>query len=371
LFRQQRLDNGRGNVFVKWQRLVREASSMSRSLTRLQAVLLGVVFLCGLGLAGTGLYAVGNRQWLWADTFHVRAGFPQIHGVEIGTRVRVQGIEAGEVEAIEPPAAPGGNVIVRMRLDGSLRSLLRSDALVQIASEGMIGGKVLEINPGTASATPVAENALLASKPSAELTDILGQVNSALAEIRDGQGTVGKMLKDPQAYRQLVAALEQSRETLESFKQDADAIKRLPVVRGYVEDPEALLVRPNCERNRQWFAESDLFEPGRAVLTTGGRRRLDDLAPWLAGLKHKGSEIVVVTFADPQAANANVARTLTRQQSDAVCAYLKEQHAVQKMGWFSSRKVAALGLGISPPPVPEKENLPPARVEVLVFVPQG
>src|SRR5207237_9875810 len=112
-------------------------------------------------------------------------------------------------------------------------------------------------------------------------------------------------------------------------------------------------------------------EPGRAVLTADGRRRLDELAPWLAGLKHKGSEIVVVTYADPQAPNPNVARTLTRQQSEAVCTYLKGQHAVQKMGWFSSRKVAALGLGTSPPPMPEKEPLPSGRIEVLVFVPQG
>jgi phospholipid/cholesterol/gamma-HCH transport system substrate-binding protein len=202
------------------------------------------------------------------------------------------------------------------------------------------------------------------------LTDVLGEVKSTLAEIREGQGTVSKLLKDPQAYSQLIAALQQSKETLESFKQDADAIKRLPVVRSYVEDKEALLVRPNCERNRQWFAERDLFEPGRAVLTADGRRRLDELAPWLAGLKHKGSEIVVVTYSDPLAPNANVASTLTRQQSDAVCNYLKGQHAVQKMGWFSSRKVTPLGLGTSPPPVAEKEQLPSARVEVLVFVPQ-
>ena len=62
---------------------------------------------------------------------------------------------------------------------------------------------------------------------------------------------------------------------------------------------------------------------------------------------------------------------MTRQQAESVCTYLKEQHAVQKMGWFSSRKVTALGQGVQPPPVPEPQPLPPARVEVLVFVPQG
>jgi len=62
---------------------------MSRSLSRLQAVVLGLIVLTGLLLAATGLFAVGSRHWLWNDTFHVSVGFPQIRGVELGTRVRV------------------------------------------------------------------------------------------------------------------------------------------------------------------------------------------------------------------------------------------------------------------------------------------
>jgi phospholipid/cholesterol/gamma-HCH transport system substrate-binding protein len=344
---------------------------MSRSLTRAQALLLGLVVLLGLALAGIGIFAVGDRQWLWSDTFHLTAGFPQIRGVEPGTEVRVQGIKAGMVERIEAPSSPGGNVIVHLKLAGSLRRLIRADATVQIVNEGMIGGKALEIDPGTSAAAPVADNAQLACKASPELNDVLVRVNAALDDIRSGQGTLGKLIKDPQAYSDLLALLQQSKGTMVSFQQDADALKSMPIVRSYVEDPEALLVRPNCERNRQWFAETDLFEPGRAVLTTDGKRRLDELAPWLSGLKHKGSEVVVVAYADPKEASAGVARALTRKQSETVCDYLKNQHSIQKMGWFSSRRVDALGLGANPPPVPEKEPLPPARIEVLVFVPQG
>jgi len=317
------------------------------------------------------VFAVGSRQWLWSDTFHVRVGFQEIRGIGVGTRARVQGIEAGEVEAVEAPSTPGGEVLLRIRLDGRLRQLVRSDATVQIVSEGMIGGKALEIKPGTAGASPVEDNALLASQPTTELADLLGQVNSTLQGIRSGEGTLSKLVQDPEGYRELLTLLKQSRDTMSSVQKDADAIKRLPIVRSYVEDPYDLLVRPECERNRQWFAEADLFEPGRAVLTAQGRERLDQLAPWLAGLKHKGSEVVVAAFADPSHTDAALARTLTRQQSEAVCSYLRDHHAVQKMGWFSSRKVTALGCGLNHSPLPEPDNLPPARVEVLVFVPQG
>jgi phospholipid/cholesterol/gamma-HCH transport system substrate-binding protein len=333
--------------------------------------LLGTVVLAGLALAVAGLFAIGSQHWLWHDSFQVRAGFPKIQGIEAGTRVRVQGMDAGEVEGVELPAQPGGNVVLRLRLDPKMRDLIRADASAQLVSEGLVGGKVVEIDPGKA-AELIGENALIASKPTPELADVLAQVNAAIKDLKDSQGTLGKLVKDPEAYAALLALLQQSNETMRTIQQDAEAIKRLPVVRGYVEDATALLVRPDCERNRQVFAEAELFEPGRAVLTAQGRQRLDDLGPWLAGLKHKGSEVVVAAYADPKSGHGADVRALTKRQAEAVCTYLKEHHAVQKLGTFSSRKVTALGMGIGPPPAPEKDPLPAAaRVEVIVFVPQG
>jgi phospholipid/cholesterol/gamma-HCH transport system substrate-binding protein len=340
----------------------------------LQAFVLGFVVLAALTLASAGLFAVGSRGWYGREALHVRAGFPSVRGVEVGTRVRVQGLDAGEVVALQPPEQPGGPVVMRMRLRGEFRRLVRADSRVQIVSEGMIGGKVVEIVPAAgnsaAPAEPVAEDTLLASAPSTELGDVLGQVTSTLASIRDGEGALGRLTRDPQAYDALLALLKQSTETMSSVQRDADAFKRMPLVGRYIEDATELLVRPNCERNRQCFAETDLFEPGRAVLTAQGKGCLDAIGPWLTGMRHKGSEVVIVAYADPGVVSSpEVARLLTRQQADAVCDYLKSQHAARKMGWFSSRKVSALGMGAAPPPVPEAEPLPPARIEVLVFVP--
>jgi phospholipid/cholesterol/gamma-HCH transport system substrate-binding protein len=342
---------------------------VSRSLSRLQGLLLGLVVLIGLGLAAAGLFAIGNRQWLWSDTFHVQVGFKQVRGVEVGTRVRVQGIDAGEVVAVLAPASPGSEVRLLLRIDGKLHHLVRADASAQIVGEGMIGGKVIDIHPGTDRALPVADGDTIASRPATELTDVLAQVDGALQDMRKGQGSLGKLMKEEEAYRELVELLRQGRGTLHSIQQDADALKDMPIVRNYIRDAHKLLVRPDCERNRQWFAERDLFEPGHAVLTVQGRQQLDRLVPWLDGLKHKNSEVVVSSYADTTVETRS-ALTVTQKQSEAVVAYLKDHHAVQKMGWFSSRKVTPIGLGSSAPPA-ENEKLPVPRVDVLVFVPQG
>ena len=120
---------------------------MTRSLSRWQALVLGLVVL--LGGAGTvaALFAVGGRYWPWDNSFRIRAGFDKVHGVEPGTRVRVQGIDAGEVEEVLLPTTPGGNVTLVLRLKPAVRELIRSDAAAQIVSEGMIGGKVLDARP--------------------------------------------------------------------------------------------------------------------------------------------------------------------------------------------------------------------------------
>jgi phospholipid/cholesterol/gamma-HCH transport system substrate-binding protein len=342
---------------------------VSRALTRLQAILLALAVLCGLGLAGFGVYAVGNRQLLWSEHFHVRVGFAQVRGVEPGARVRIQGIDAGEVVAVEAPQTPGGEVLLRLRLAGKFRQLVRQNASAQIVGESLVGGKVVEIDPGNTSAEPVADDALIASRPTAELADVLGQVDGVLQGVRDGKGSLGKLVKDDELHGQLVAMLRQGQGTLGSIKQDADALKALPLIRNYVKDAHKLLVRPECEVNRQWFVESDLFEPGNAILTTNGRRSLDRLAPWLEGLKHKGSDVVVAAYANPST-EPQLAMTLSQKQAEAACAYLKDQHAVQKMSWLTRRDVTPIGLGVNPPPVQDKEKLPAPRVEVLVFIPR-
>ena len=347
-----------------------KGGNVSRTLSGLQAILLGVLVLLGVGLVGVAVFAVGNRQWFGSNALHVRAGFPNVQGVEVGTRVRIRGLDAGEVVALDVPDATDGQVMMRLLIHGKYRHLVRKNATVQIVSVGMLGAKAIEVYPGSKDKELAAEEDVLASKPSTELTDVVEQVKTTLEGVVDGKGTLGKLARDPEAYDALVGLIHQSKATMVAFQQDAEAFKKVPLVGGLVEDPHALLVRPGHEKNRKWFREADLFEPGRATLTAGGREKIEELKDWLEGLKSKGSQIVVVSYADPKSPDSARARTVTMEQSKAVVAYLKEKLKAHKLGWVSWRKVIALGMGVKPPPGGERERLPFPRVEILVFVPQ-
>jgi phospholipid/cholesterol/gamma-HCH transport system substrate-binding protein len=422
---------------------------MSRSLTALQALVLGAIVLVALAVGGYTLWSLQERRGLGGDAFTVHAAFRDIGGVEVGTRVRIQGIDAGEVQAIEPPDVPGEPVRLRLRVAGKLRHLVAADAKVQLGTEHLLSGKVIRVLPGSAN-QPVTDGATLAAVETPELLDTvaqaatklnvllvdmesalaslrrgegdagkiahdlkqatarlnsvlakaddtlagvqrgegtlgkllkddklyteftatLGQVNAALYEIQNGNGTLGKLVKNNEVYAEALGSLQDVRKMVASVKQNSDAVKALPIVRSYVVDAHRELVRPECRRARRWFRAEDLFEPGRAVLTGAGKARLDTAAAWLNEQNDSNSEIVVAAFADAKLP-PDYAQTLTEKQSQAVADYLRGQHRVHKLSWWSSRSVKAVGVGVHPPDMPDAEALPSARVELLVFVPEG
>ncbi len=106
------------------------------------------------------------------------------------------------------------------------------------------------------------------------------------------------------------------------------------------------------------LAESDLFEPGRAVLTATGRQRLDTIAAGFKRLKCPPSaSFVIAAFTDRgPGGDEDLGRILTQEQAEAVKTYLTARHKIQSNGWFTScarwppSVSAAVPLMFLPPP---------------------
>jgi phospholipid/cholesterol/gamma-HCH transport system substrate-binding protein len=394
---------------------------MTGNLTRRQNAILGLVVLACLVIGSWGLLRVANKSNRWSNGFELSMIVPDAQGVEVGTPVQVRGFEAGQVVAVD--YADSG-VLLKLKLDRSFQSHLHQDATATIQSKGLFGNNVVAISPGTNAAGPLTEstiNSKLApdlNEVTGKLASVAGRVDRILEDVEAGKGTLPKLLKDDTVYNDLrqvsadtkkliqnldstitevradakktmkgvdesVGIVRSEMGTLKEFvrngqdaviaiRQDADAIKAMPIVRSYVDDPGTILVRPDCSKDRMVFEPDQLFEPGTSVLTDGGRERLNEAASWLRGQQQKNSEIVVAAFANPQdpSQTSVSAKTLTKKQSEVLMEYLKDQ-GVHKMGYITRRKVVPVGQGFDPSPVVEKEKLPAARVELILFVPQG
>ena len=67
--------------------------------SRLAAV--GAFVIGGVLLFAAGLFLIGDRRMLFTDTFRVHAEFKQLAALDAGAKVRVSGVDAGEVEEIQ------------------------------------------------------------------------------------------------------------------------------------------------------------------------------------------------------------------------------------------------------------------------------
>lgn len=371
---------------------------MRRAIGPWRAMANGVLCLAILGLAGAGIYLVAARHWMVQETFDVRASFGSVSGLQPGARVRVQGIDAGVVEAIVAPAEPGQPVGLVMRLDTGLKSLVRSDATARITTQGVVGARVIEIEPGTPDAAPLPRGGSIRAEDPVELVDLLnearksleradrlaaaaeqgiGEINAIAGSIRRGEGTLGRLVRDDEAYERLVRLTNRGEDAIGDLNENLDALKHTWPISRYFDgrayyDRERVLYKPGSRRESRVLAAEALFERDRAILTPDGRRLLDEAATWFKDNLQRESEVVIAAYSD-RPEEPDLAHLLTQEQADAVRRYLVDQHGLGSVGWFKSRKVAAIGFGSETPqePPPGETAGPPRRVELILFTPQA
>ena len=183
---------------------------------------LGLVVLVGLAAAVGFLFVIASQGNLLADTFSVRATFDQVAGLQRGASVFYNGISVGRVNAVQLPAAPGDPITVRMAIKEEARRLIREDSRALIQTDGLVGEVIVSLTDGSPSRPQVADNGLIEGVDPfaiAEVTDRLFEsvarfdsvtvgLYQTLADVRTGQGTLGRFLYDERLYESTVATAD-------------------------------------------------------------------------------------------------------------------------------------------------------------------
>ena len=148
-----------------------------------RSFLVGLFVLFGLGLFATGLIMIGNRHQAFAKHIELNSEFTDLSEITQGAKVEVAGMDAGQVTAVFVPDSPSSKFRVTMRINEKLRGLVRTDSVVTVATEGVVGDKFLRISAGSPQAPIAAPNAMLASKEPLQLSALFEQAKGALADI--------------------------------------------------------------------------------------------------------------------------------------------------------------------------------------------
>jgi phospholipid/cholesterol/gamma-HCH transport system substrate-binding protein len=161
---------------------------------RIHTWAIGLFLTVGIGLFTAILFLIGNRHDLFGRHVDFYAEFSDIGGLPRGAQVWVSGIEAGEVEAIEIPTSPASKFRLKLQVRANARGIVRTDSLVSIRTEGIVGDKYVFIKEGTSTAAEAPDGATLPSKEPFDLGVVLEKGSALLdkssALLNNLQGSV-------------------------------------------------------------------------------------------------------------------------------------------------------------------------------------
>ena len=105
--------------------------------------------------------------------YEVKATFLKVGGLERGSDVRISGIDVGTVtsQTLNPETFQAQ---VIMSIDPSV--VLPADTEASIVSDGLLGGKYVNLVPGRASERIAAGGVVSKTKDSQSLEDLVGQI---------------------------------------------------------------------------------------------------------------------------------------------------------------------------------------------------
>src|ERR1700733_11215040 len=91
-------------------------------------VSVGLFVIAGLVLFGLGIFLIGDRHQAFARHREYYSEFVNLAGLTKGSKVRVAGMDAGEVVAVGVPDTPSSGFKVKWRIDAKLAGLGRGGA---------------------------------------------------------------------------------------------------------------------------------------------------------------------------------------------------------------------------------------------------
>lgn len=155
-----------------------------------RSVKLGLLVAGGLFLFAVAIFYLGSQQALFSSTVTVKSYFKDVRGLMEGNKVQYSGITVGHVAHIE--IIDDTTVLVQMSVNKDVQKFIRTDSKVDIGSDGLMGSKILNIYPGSASEQSVANDDVLLAQESVDFEEVLEE---ALSVIKDSRKFASNMLE--------------------------------------------------------------------------------------------------------------------------------------------------------------------------------
>ena len=202
----------------------------------------GIVVLIALGIfVSTTLYV--TRQGglpLFGGQYTLYSYLGDVNGLKAGAPIHLSGVEVGSVASVAfaGPDAPRP-VRVALQLRSDIQDRVTSNSQLSVGSLGVLGEKMVSIDPGLPGGEPLADGGVLEGEAGDPIKGIITDASQTMKDVRDliasvqrGEGSLGKILKGDEFHDKLADFVNRAQAVFQTMSSGEGTLSRL------INDPE-------------------------------------------------------------------------------------------------------------------------------------
>ncbi|RKZ31915.1 hypothetical protein DRQ36_00315 [bacterium] len=211
--------------------------------TPAQKASVGGLIVVALLILAVAIIILGGEQGFLKRKYEIKARFKRISGLQAGSPVWLSGKKVGSVSKITFVRDAGDTVFidVSMMINGGVRDLIRSDSEARIATLGLLGDKYVGITLGHPDSAEIKPGEYVKTNNPIDFEELIGKgvetfedlsiggkhLVSIAAKLDSGQGTLGKLINDPDIYFDIARLADYSEKIAGRIERNEGTIGRL------------------------------------------------------------------------------------------------------------------------------------------------
>jgi len=154
-----------------------------------QAIRVGLFFVLGLALAWITFESLNGGRLFKQSGYTIIAGFSNLKGLKVGDDVLMAGVKIGSVSDTRL-----GNQRVEAVLTILPKVRIPSDAVASVEVSSLLGANYLGVSFGTNSATPLNNGDEIKTKNTTDMNEVISQLGNLGSKLEQVMGEISKTI---------------------------------------------------------------------------------------------------------------------------------------------------------------------------------
>lgn len=157
-------------------------------------IMVGLFLLLGVGVTAVSILLLGSNDSFFQKSKYYSLRIQDASGLIPGAKVMLAGLQVGTVQTVEIDGE-ARDIVVKIGMQAKYGEFIRQNAFAEIATQGMLGDKFVQISPGSKDQPVIKDDGFIPLKPSRDLNQFIDKSDQLMSSLNQIAGGISQIVK--------------------------------------------------------------------------------------------------------------------------------------------------------------------------------